>query len=56
VIARVLDAAVRVPSGGNTQNWRMVVVDDEDTRNELGPLYARHRRYCGGAVLFHAMG
>lgn len=39
VVARILDAAVRAPSGGNSQNWRMVVVDDEETRSRLGPLY-----------------
>lgn len=39
VVARVLDAAVRAPSGGNTQNWRMIVVDDAEVRAQLGPLY-----------------
>jgi nitroreductase len=32
---RILDAAVRAPSGGNTQNWRFLVVDDPDVRNQL---------------------
>lgn len=39
VLARILDAAIRAPSGGNTQNWRMIVVDDEEVRARLGPLY-----------------
>jgi nitroreductase len=39
VIARILDAAIRAPSGGNAQNWRMLVVDDPDTLADLGPLY-----------------
>lgn len=39
VLARVLDAAIRAPSGGNSQNWRMLVVRDEDVRSRLGPLY-----------------
>lgn len=39
VKARILDAAIRAPSGGNAQNWRMVVVDDPEVRGELGPLY-----------------
>ncbi len=39
VIARILDAAVRAPSGGNAQNWRMIVVDDLEVRGRLGPLY-----------------
>lgn len=41
VIAAMLDAAVRAPSGGNSQNWRFVVVTDSDVRAELGPLYRR---------------
>jgi nitroreductase len=39
VIARILDAAIRAPTGGNAQSWRMLVVDDEETRKKLGPLY-----------------
>lgn len=39
VVARILDAAIRAPSGGNSQNWRMIVVDDEAVRSRLGPLY-----------------
>jgi len=39
VVASILDAAVRAPSGGNTQNWRFVVVSDPDLRGRLGPLY-----------------
>jgi len=37
--ARILDAAIRAPSGGNSQNWRMLVVDDPEVRGRLGPLY-----------------
>ena len=37
--ARILDAAVRAPSGGNVQGWRFVLVDDADTIAKLGPLY-----------------
>ena len=38
---RILDAAVRAPSGGNTQNWRFLVVDDPEVRGKLGPIYRR---------------
>lgn len=38
-VARMLDAAVRAPSGGNSQNWRMLVVDDEGVRGQLAQLY-----------------
>lgn len=39
VAAAMLDAAVRAPSGGNTQNWRFLVVTDAETRRKLGPIY-----------------
>ena len=39
VVALMLDAAVRAPSGGNSQNWRFLVVDDPAVRDRLGPLY-----------------
>ncbi|HJQ76126.1 MAG TPA: nitroreductase family protein [Acidimicrobiia bacterium] len=39
VVARILDAAVRAPSGSNAQNWRMVVVDDPEVKRRLGPIY-----------------
>jgi nitroreductase len=37
--ARILDAAVRAPSGGNTQNWRFLLVDSPDVKARLAPLY-----------------
>ncbi len=39
VQARILDAAVRAPSGGNTQNWAFLLVDDPDVIGRLAPLY-----------------
>jgi nitroreductase len=39
VQARILDAAVRAPSGGNTQDWRFLLVDDPAVKGRLGPLY-----------------
>ncbi|HET9897112.1 MAG TPA: nitroreductase family protein [Streptosporangiaceae bacterium] len=39
VQAKILDAAIRAPSGGNTQNWRFMLVDDPGTKSRLGPLY-----------------
>ena len=39
VVAKILDAAVRAPSGGNAQNWRMIVVSDPSVREKLGPVY-----------------
>jgi nitroreductase len=38
---RILDAAVRAPTGGNTQNWRFMLVDDDAVKAKLGPVYRR---------------
>ena len=39
VQARILDAAVRAPSAGNTQTWRFVLVDDPELKARLGQMY-----------------
>jgi nitroreductase len=39
VQARILDAAIRAPSGGNVQDWRFILVDDPAVKDQLGPLY-----------------
>jgi len=39
VQARILDAAIRAPSGGNAQGWRFMLVDDPAVKARLGPLY-----------------
>jgi nitroreductase len=39
VQARILDAAIRAPSGGNAQDWRLLLVDDPAIKARLGPLY-----------------
>ena len=36
---RIMDAAVRAPSGGNQQGWRFLLVDDLATKEKLAPLY-----------------
>ena len=36
---RILDAAIRAPSGGNSQGWRFMLVDDKQVMGKLGPLY-----------------
>jgi len=41
VQARILDAAIRAPSGGNAQNWRFLLVDDAEVIGRIAPLY-RH--------------
>jgi nitroreductase len=39
VQARILDAAVRAPSAGNTQTWRFLLVDDPDVKARLATIY-----------------
>jgi nitroreductase len=39
VQARMLDAAVRAPTGGNAQGWRFLLVDEPAVRAALAPLY-----------------
>jgi nitroreductase len=41
LIIRVLDAAIRAPSGGNAQNWVFIVVRDEAQRHRLGAVYRK---------------
>ncbi|MAE95776.1 MAG: nitroreductase [Deltaproteobacteria bacterium] len=36
---RILDAAIRAPSGGDAQMWRFLLVDDPAVRARLGPIY-----------------
>ncbi len=39
VQARILDAAIRAPTGGNAQAWRFMLIDDAAIKAQLGPLY-----------------
>ncbi|MBF66960.1 MAG: nitroreductase [Gammaproteobacteria bacterium] len=39
VQARILDAAIRAPSGGDSQAWRFLLVDDKAVISNLAPLY-----------------
>ncbi len=36
---RIMDAAIRAPSGGNAQGWRFLWVDDVGLKAKLGPIY-----------------
>jgi nitroreductase len=36
VITKVLDAAIRAPSGSNAQAWVFIVVKDAEKRRQLG--------------------
>jgi len=39
VIRRVLDAAIRAPSGGNRQPWIFMVLKDQQVKRSVGQLY-----------------
>jgi nitroreductase len=39
VITKILDAAIRAPSGSNAQSWLFMVVKDAGKRKQLGAVY-----------------
>lgn len=39
VQAKIVDAAIRAPSGGNSQNWKFLLVDDPSVKQRIAPLY-----------------
>lgn len=41
--ARILDAAMRAPNGGNTQRWHFVAVDDPELIREFAQLFRQAR-------------
>ncbi len=41
VITKVLDAAIRAPSGSNAQGWVFIVVKDAEKRRQLGAVYKK---------------
>src|SRR2546421_3375253 len=41
LVTRILDAAIRAPSGGNAQGWAFLVVRDPDFRRRLGAIYRK---------------
>jgi nitroreductase len=41
IITKILDAAVRAPSGSNAQSWLFIVVKDAETRRQLGAVYRK---------------
>jgi nitroreductase len=47
---KILDAAVRAPTGGNTQNWRFLLVDDAGIKGQLGPVYRTCMESLWGSI------
>jgi nitroreductase len=52
LVYRLLDAAIRAPSGGNQQGWRFLVIRDRQTKERLGELY----RECIAALFASGYG
>ena len=45
MISRILQAAIKAPSGGVQQGWSFVVVRDPETRRKIGDLYRTGSRF-----------
>jgi nitroreductase len=41
IISKILDGAIRAPSGGNAQDWLFVVITDAAQRQKVGEIYRR---------------
>ena len=41
IITRILDAAIRAPSAGNSQHWVFIVVRDPEQRRKLAVIYPK---------------
>ena len=41
VVLECLDIALQAPSGGNSQPWRWLIVDDPDVKKQVAELYQR---------------
>ena len=41
IIGRILDAAIRAPSAGNSQDWVFIVITDAAQRQQVGDIYRR---------------
>jgi nitroreductase len=39
LVWKVLDAAIRAPSGGNRQPWSFIVIRDDETKRKIGEWY-----------------
>lgn len=46
VITKVLDAAIRAPSGSNEQSWEFMIIKDAAQRKKIGDVYRK-----GGGIL-----
>ena len=45
LITRLLQAAIKAPSGGARQGWSFIVIRDQETKNKIGELYRTGARF-----------
>jgi len=45
MITRLLQAAIKAPSGGARQGWSFIVIRDQETRRKIGDLYRSGARF-----------
>ena len=41
IVKKILEAAIRAPSGGNSQPWDFLVIRDQETKRRLGEWYVK---------------
>jgi nitroreductase len=54
IINECLELAIQAPTGGNTQGWRWVIVEDADKRKQLAELYRETAKDYLPAAAKHA--
>ncbi|HTY55094.1 MAG TPA: nitroreductase family protein [Candidatus Binataceae bacterium] len=47
IITKVLDAAIRAPSAGDSQHWSFIVVRDPEQRRKIGAIYSKASKVIG---------
>lgn len=50
VVRQMLDAAIRAPSGGNSQTWRFITITEPGVKSRLGDLYRQAFATLQGTV------
>ena len=50
LITKVLDAAIRASSGGNTQHWTFIVVRDAEKRRQIAAIYRKASDYASATM------
>src|SRR5437867_5618914 len=49
VLTRILELAIKAPTGGNAQGWEWIIVRDREVKSALGKQLRRAWRFYGGA-------